>query len=84
MEVFAIFFIGIIVIFSIMQRVYRNKDILQIKSNFDNRTYIVRKLPDGRRAANTLAKINKNVLKLIDSLDDSERIGISPKLSKSI
>jgi len=82
MEVFALFFIGIIVIFMIIQRIYKNKDILQIKSNFDNRKYIVRKLPDGKKAANILAKINKNVLRLIDSLDDNEREGIR-KLRKN-
>ena len=77
MKIFAFFFMSVIIIFMIVQRIHKNKDILQITSKIDGREYIVRKLPDGKDAANRLAKINKKVLLLIGSLKEEDREGIS-------
>ena len=77
MKIFAFFFLSVIIIFMIVQRIHKNKDILQITSKIDGREYIVRKLPDGREAAERLANINKKVLLLIGSLKEEDREGIS-------
>lgn len=77
MKIFAFFFMSVIIIFMIVQRIHKNKDILQITSKIDGREYIVRKLPDGREAADRLARINKNILLLIGSLKEEDREGIS-------
>ena len=77
MKIFAFFFMSVIIIFMIVQRIHKNKDILQITSKIDGREYIVRKLPDGREAAERLANINKKVLLLIGSLKEEDREGIS-------
>ena len=77
MKIFAFFFMSVIIIFMIVQRIHKNKDILQITSTIDGREYIVRKLPDGRDAADRLARINKKVLLLIGSLKEEDREGIS-------
>ena len=68
---------SVIIIFMIVQRIHKNKDILQITSKIDGREYIVRKLPDGREAAERLANINKKVILLIGSLKEKDREGIS-------
>ena len=77
MKIFAFFFMSVIIIFMIVQRIHKNKDILQITSKIDGREYIVRKLPDGKESADRLARINKNVLLLIGSLKEEDREGIS-------
>ena len=77
MKIFAFFFLSVIIIFMIVQRIHKNKDILQITSKIDGREYIVRKLPDGKEAADHLANINKKVLLLIGSLKEEDREGIS-------
>jgi len=77
MKIFAFFFMSVIIIFMIVQRIHKNKDILQITSKIDGREYIVRKLPDGKDAADRLANINKKVLLLIGSLKEEDREGIS-------
>ena len=77
MKIFAFFFMSVIIIFMIVQRIHKNKDILQITSTIDGREYIVRKLPDGKDAAERLANINKKVLLLIGSLKEEDREGIS-------
>ena len=77
MKIFAFFFMSVIIIFMIVQRIHKNKDILQITSKIDGREYIVRKLPDGREAAERLANINKKVILLIGSLKEKDREGIS-------
>ena len=61
----------------IVHRIHNNKDILQITSKIDGREYIVRKLPDGREAAERLANINKKVILLIGSFKEKDREGIS-------
>tara|TARA_Y100000389_G_scaffold202898_1_gene249646 strand:- start:7132 stop:7701 length:570 start_codon:yes stop_codon:yes gene_type:complete len=77
MKEFAFFFISVIIIFMIIQKIDKDKDILEITSEIDNRIYIVRKLPDGKEAADRLAKINKNIITLLDSLNEKDRDGIA-------
>ena len=77
MKEFAFFFISVIIIFMIIQKIDKDKDILEITSEIDNRIYIVRKLPDGKEAADRLARINKNIITLLDSLNEKDRDGIA-------
>ena len=69
MEEFLLFFLSIFVVFIIMNKLYKKREIVSIKSTVDNQVYIVRKLPDAKEAANKLANINKKALQLIASLD---------------
>ena len=55
-----------------MNKLYKKREIVSIKSTVDNQIYIVRKLPDAKDAANKLATINKKVLRLIASLDEDK------------
>lgn len=50
----------------------KNKDITLVKSNIDGRSYRVGEAPDKQEIADLLAKINKNVIKLLDSLKKSK------------
>ena len=72
MEEFLLFFLSIFVFFIVMNKLYKKREIVSIKSPVDNQIYIVRKLPDAKDAANKLANINKKVLKLIASLDEGK------------
>ena len=65
MEEFLLFFLSIFVFFIVMNKLYKKREIVSIKSTVDNKFYIVRKLPDSNLAANILANINRNVLRLI-------------------
>ena len=69
MEEFLLFFLSIFVFFIVMNKLYKKREIVSIKSTVDNQIYIVRKLPDAKDAANKLAIINQKVLQLIASLD---------------
>lgn len=59
----------------VISKKLENKDIEKVMSTVDGRTYLVRKLPDSKEAANKLAEINKSILKLIDNLD-KEKDGV--------
>ena len=76
MEEFLLFFLSIFVFFIIMNKLYKKGEVLSIKSSIDNRTYIVRKLPDAKMASDKLATVNKDILRLIGSLDEHEKEGI--------
>jgi len=54
----------------------KNKDVVIVKSNIDNRNYRIAEAPDKNEVADLLASINKDVLKLIDTLksNDDENI----------
>ena len=69
MEDFLVFFLGIFVFFTICNKIYKKGDIVSIRSKVDGQIYVVRKLPDAKQAADKLANINRNVLKLISSVD---------------
>lgn len=77
MREFAVFFLSIFAVFIVVDKIYkRNQEISQVKSLIDDRTYIVRKLPDSQRAADKLAEINRKIINLIDSLKKEDREGI--------
>ena len=44
------------------------KEVKYIKSDIDNKEYLVRDLPDKQKAANTLAKIRKTVTNYVNYL----------------
>lgn len=67
LEWFMIIIIIIIVIFYIKQNF---GEVEYIKSKVDNRTYLVRKLPDRQKAADMLAEINKDCVTLIKHLTE--------------
>jgi hypothetical protein len=46
-------------------------EVRYIKSNIDNRTYLVKKLPDSQQAADRLAKINKKIQTFIKHMMSS-------------
>ena len=72
MEEFLLFFLSIFVFFILINKLYKNGEVVSIKSKVDGRNYIVRKLPDAMGAANKLAEINSKVQRLIHSLDGSK------------
>ena len=64
MEELLLFFIIILIIFLVCNKLKRENEIQRIKSTIDNRIYIVRKLPDSQMAADKLAEIILNIEKL--------------------
>ena len=65
-----IFFIIIIfiILYLIYNNLYKYDNLVKTKSTLDNHEYWVRNKPDKNQAANTLAKIKINMMKLIDYL----------------
>ena len=64
-------FINVIVTFVLLTIIYkyfenRSYGVILQKSDVDNNEYLVRNLPDRQQAANTLAKISKRLLKLVN------------------
>jgi len=72
MEEFLLFFLCILLIFTIINKFKENNDITTIISKIDDRKYIVRGLPDAEKAADKLAELNIIILKLIKSLENKE------------
>lgn len=70
MEELLLFFIIILIIFLVCNKLKRENEIQRIKSTIDNRIYIVRKLPDSQMAADKLAEINRKILQLISLLKE--------------
>lgn len=60
---FFIIFIIIIILFLYIKNYYA--EVTYVKSKLDGRNYLVRKLPDRQKAADYLASLNKDSLKLI-------------------
>ena len=69
MDDFISFFICIILV-AILYIHFENKqsNVLYIKSKVDNRKYLVRNLDDKQEAADLLATIRKNLIKLTQEL----------------
>ena len=63
-----IILIAIIGIMTSVNYYIKNKDVIKIKSSIDNREYRIAKAPDQQEVADLLAKINSDVLKLIEHL----------------
>ena len=76
MKEFLLFFLTLLVIFSLFNKVKKNNEIITKLSNVDNRKYVVRKLPDAQTASDKLATINIKILKLIKYVKDKERSGV--------
>lgn len=76
MEEFLLFFLSVFVLFILIGKLFKDKNVITMKSNIDGREYIVRKLPDAQQAADKLGGLNQKVLTLINSLDVSEKDGI--------
>ena len=49
-----------------------NKNIISVKSDIDNKEYLVLDLPDSKKAADTLANINININKILKCEKDSK------------
>lgn len=73
-----LFIIGIIVLCIYIKYESKHSEVIFIKSNVDNKTYLVRNLPDKQQAANLLAKMNKNILILLEymkkTMPDDDRV----------
>ena len=63
------YFFRYLCFFTICNKIYKKGDIVSIRSKVDGQIYVVRKLPDAKQAADKLANISRNVLKLISSVD---------------
>ncbi len=81
MEEFLLFFLSIFVFFILINKLFKNGEVITIKSKLDGRNYIVRKLPDAIKAADKLATINSNVQKLISTLNTGKK-GVSKLKSR--
>ena len=53
-----------------------NRDYTMIKSNIDNKEYLVRKLPDKMQAADMLARINNDLTTLVQSVNPEDKDGV--------
>lgn len=60
-DVFVLVFVTILIVFYV-KNLYI--EVAYVKSTVDNRYYVVRKLPDQQQAADLLALINKDMIKL--------------------
>lgn len=67
---FKLFIIILVIIFliSCLYFKFNYNDMTYVTSNIDNSYYLVRNIPDKQQAANTLAKIKQNIIKLSDYL----------------
>lgn len=65
---YPIFTIMIILIFIIYFK-YINKDVIYVKSDFDDNLYLVRDLEDKQLSANLLAKIKSNIFMVVEELN---------------
>ena len=54
MDDFVLFFISIIIIILFIKKIFMNNDLIQIKSEKDGITYIVRDLPNVNESINKL------------------------------
>lgn len=57
-----------IILYYIFNKIYKYDNLVKVKSTLDNHYYWVRDKPDKTAAANTLAKIKANIVKLVNHL----------------
>lgn len=57
-----------IILYYIFNKIYKYDNLVKVKSTIDNHYYWVRDKPDKTAAANTLAKIKINIIKLVNHL----------------
>jgi len=81
---FTALFIVVIVIFFIYFN-FKNSflNLTYVKSTVDGRRYLVRNVKDKQKAANTLAKINQNLIQLIEHLHKNNPDNIDIKRLKN-
>jgi predicted metal-dependent hydrolase len=73
---FIVFFLTILILFLIAQKINQNKDIIGVVSKIDKREYLVRKLPDSQQSSDKLAILNQNVIRLLQHIKNEERSGV--------
>ena len=71
-----IILIAIIGIMTSVNYYIKNKDVVKVKSNIDGREYRIAEAPDQQEVADLLAKINSNVLKMIEMLKSNQDEGV--------
>ncbi len=71
-----------IILYYIFNKIYKYDNLVKVKSTVDNHYYWVRDKPDKTAAANTLAKIKANIVKLVNHL--KANINKFPENSDSI
>lgn len=57
-------------------------DVVMIKSNINNKKYLVRNLPDKQEASDNLAFISDNLMKIVEHLNNNEKTMIFNKYMK--
>jgi hypothetical protein len=62
-EYFIIFVIAVVIVMFVVQNI--DHEVEYVRSKVDKKLYLVRSLPDKQRAADILANINKEMIKLI-------------------
>ena len=67
-----IILIAIIGIMTSVNYYIKNKDVVKVKSSIDGREYRIAEAPDKQQVADLLAKINSNVLKMIEMLRSNQ------------
>ena len=82
MNNFLLFFISFLIIVAIFKNIEIRKNITKRISKHDNIEYVVRDLENSQEAAEKLSHINEKLQKLIDSLNEEERDGISKLKNK--
>ena len=73
MDLATIFIISIVIFFIYFN--FKNSFLnnIHVRSEIDNRRYLVRNVLDKQEAADTLAKINQKLIKLVDHLDKNNK-----------
>lgn len=77
MNEFIIFFFLIIISLIVINKFNQNKNIILVKSNIDNRKYLVRKEKNAQAAADKLANINIKIQKIIEQANIQERDNVN-------
>ena len=77
-----VFIILIFVIIIIYQKKYLNNNIVYVRSELDDKYYLVRNLPDKQIAVNLLSKIKQNILVLVNYLNNNNNIETKQKIKK--
>lgn len=73
MDFTALFIVSVIIFFIYFHFKNSFLNITYVKSKVDNRMYLVRNVADKQKAADTLANLNKNLLKLVDYLHKNKK-----------
>jgi hypothetical protein len=65
--------VGVLIIGIVFNRVFKHMNLTRVTSTIDNRSYLVRKLPDKQDAADHLAKISQDLTNLVDHVYTNHR-----------